>query len=434
MEAKQETRSSSQDELPQEIHDPLRPDPERVEEATQTIRQVVESASSQFWEANVRATSPKSRLIRTITFVASTWVVFFAIISAFTLLVGWYVYDVRPFHSLERIAREQNQAETKESLGEFHIDLGDALIDVGRVEQAQAEFEKALEIDPLNSEAQKGMVACDLFLAIQDFHSANSDPAVIDEKLKALIDENPDDSRLSQLYAFQGDYFYYYDPEEAVHSYKTAIRLNEENAVAHRGLSTNYYERGMFDEAEREAEKAWESAKWDPVLKTNYADAMLANGHYQQASGAYDDVIMWDPYYIWAYHNAAATSRLTGDLSDSQWYYEQLIGMLQDQEITSIERNQGGYSFTTGSDEWSAVYLYKPSEQQYYAYYGLALTLHLMGNTKEARSYVHKANELRIDPNMKSDVRKLLLYDIDKLRKVQKGLRTRADDFRATSL
>ena len=108
MEVNQKTRSqgmAGQNQLPQEIDDPQRTkaNSERVEEATQAILRAVESASSQFWEANVRATSQKSRFIRTLTFIASTWVVFFAIISAFTLLVGWALYEVRPLHTLESI-------------------------------------------------------------------------------------------------------------------------------------------------------------------------------------------------------------------------------------------------------------------------------------------------------------------------------------------
>jgi len=78
----------------QEIDGPQRSiaDPERVEEATQAILRVVESASGQFWAANVEATKPKNRLIGTLIFVASTWVVFFAIVTLFTLLMGWALY------------------------------------------------------------------------------------------------------------------------------------------------------------------------------------------------------------------------------------------------------------------------------------------------------------------------------------------------------
>jgi tetratricopeptide (TPR) repeat protein len=318
--------------------------------------------------------------------------------------------------------------------------LGNSLINVGRVAQARTEFEKALEIDPLNSDAQKRTMVCDLFLSVQNIDSSNSDPAVIDEKLSALIKddsnaENPDDSRLSQLYAFRGVLFYY-RPEKAVESYQKAIRLNAENAVAYSGLSTNYYERGEFDRAEEEARKAWKVAERDPSLKANYADALLANGRYEEAAWQYYDVTQWDPNYIWPYHNAAATSRLIGDLNSSQWYYEQLIVMLEDKQITSLDRNQFGYSFTVGSagEDWQVVYLYEPPEQRYYAFYGLALTFHLMGRAEDAESYVNKANGLQIDPIMEAEVKRLIQYDINKLQEEQQLFSDRADDFRGEFL
>ena len=151
---------ASQGERPQEIEDPQRAriDSERVEEATQAILRVVESASSQFWEANVQATKPKSRLIGTLTFIASTWVVFFAVITVFTLLMGWLLYGTSPLHSMEQIAheqsqqrREQTQMNSKQEMGSYYVDLGNSLLNVGQAKAAKAEFERALEVDPLNT-------------------------------------------------------------------------------------------------------------------------------------------------------------------------------------------------------------------------------------------------------------------------------------------
>jgi tetratricopeptide (TPR) repeat protein len=152
--------TASQNEVSQEGTDPKRTDIERVEEAAQAIVRAIETGSDRFWEAQVeaqqKATKPKNRLVGTMLFVASTWVVFFAIFSAFTLFVGWKAYDVRPFHALERIGREQHQAKTQKDLGKFHVELGNSLLLVGEAKEAKAEFERALELDPFNRRAEMG--------------------------------------------------------------------------------------------------------------------------------------------------------------------------------------------------------------------------------------------------------------------------------------
>lgn len=126
-----------------------------------------------------------------------------------------------------------------------------------------------------------------------------------------------------------------------------------------------------------------------------------------------------------------------GDLYLSEWYYEQLIRLLQDEQLTSLDRNQGSYSFTIGTARdnpglggWSAVYLHKPSEQLYYAHYGLALTLHLMGRTEEAENHVHIANDLQTNSSMEADVKQLMQYDIDKLQEEKEQFSDTADHFR----
>ena len=133
-------------------------DVERVEDAARAIAHAIEDASEDFWNAQVEATKPKNRLVGSMLFLASTWVIFFAIFSGLTLLMGVVLYDVGPFHTLERIGREQHQAETKKSLGEFHVDLGNSLLNVGQAKEAKLEFERAQELDPSNSSAEIGIL------------------------------------------------------------------------------------------------------------------------------------------------------------------------------------------------------------------------------------------------------------------------------------
>jgi tetratricopeptide (TPR) repeat protein len=434
VEVNQETRSMTQDELLQEIDDPMRANPERVEEAAEAIRRVVESASSQFWEANVQATKPKSRLIGTLTFVASTWVVFFAVITFFTLLMGWILYGTSPLHSMERIAHEQTQqqreeaqANTKKEMGDYYVDLGNSLLNVGQAEAAQAEFEKALEVDALNTEAHEGALQADLFMYIQ---GDDYDKGIAERKLDELLERYPKDTN---LLTFMGDVFSYYDNEEALKDYKKAVEINPNNAYAYSGMASIYYDQGKYDKNLEMAKKAYDLAPWDSILQHNYANALYGEGRYKDAIIQYEDLTSWDPQHLWAYHDLAQLYRLTDDLYMAQWSYEQFIAMLEDEEVTSLEKNQGGMTFTTGPDSYP-VYLFENSDMRYYAYYSIALTSYLLGNTGEAASYVDKAEDIQIDPNVESEIKRLINYDITLLIEKQEQFKVRAEGFRSAYL
>jgi tetratricopeptide (TPR) repeat protein len=434
MDANREITSASRDELPQEIYDPPRTDPQRIEETTRAILQVVGSASNQFWEANVQARRPKSRLIGTLTFVASTWVVFFAIITAFTLLMGWFLYGTSPLHSLEQIAheqtqerREQAQIDAEKETGAYHVGLGNSLLNVGKAKAAGAEFEKALEVDPLNTEAQEGALQSDLFMSIKE---EEVDPGITEQKLKQLLKTYPKDT---QLWAFLGDVFSYYDTEIALKDYRKAVEINPENAYAYSGMAGIYYDQGKYDKNLEMTKKAYDLAPWDSSLEHNYANALYAKGRYQDAIAMYEDLTLWDPQHMWAYHDLAQLYRLTGDLDSAQWSYEQFIGMLEDEDVTSLEKNQGGMTFTTGPDSYP-VYLYENAEMRYYAYYSIALTSYLRGYTEDADSYVNKAEDIQVDPYVESEVRRLMEYDITLLEEKQQDLEPWAEGFRSTFL
>lgn len=439
MEVNQEVRSqgmANRKDYQQAIDDPngVEGRSQRVEEATQAIMRVVESASSQFWEANVRAKRPKSRLIGTLTFVASTWVVFFAIVTLFTLLMGWALYGTSPLHSLERIAheqaqeqREQEQVRSKKEMGAYYVDLGNSLLNVGQASAAKDEFERALEVDPLNTKAQEGSLQSDLFMSIE---AEDYDPGVTEQKLKQLLDRYPKDTH---LWAFLGDVFSYYDPDQALKDYQKAVEINPENAHAYSGMAGIYYDQGKYEKNLEMAEKAHDLSPWDPSLQHNYANALYGAERYKDAVVQYEDITSWDPQFIGAYHDLAQLYRLIGDLDSSQLHYVRFIAMLEDEEVTSLEKNQGFFSFTTGPDS-PPVYLGENAEMRYYAYYSIALTSYLRGYTDAAEYYASKAEDIQIDPYAESEIERLMRYDITLLEEKQEDLRFKADAFRGTYL
>jgi len=445
MSQEQESReTASQNQVSQEGTELKRTHVERIEEAAQTIVRAIESGSDRFWEAQVeaqaKATKPENRLVTSLTFLASTWVVFFAIGSALTLFAGWVLYEVKPLHTLERIGREQQQVRAQKELSQFRTDLGNSLLNVGQATAAKAEFERALELDPFNRKAEMGTVKSELFESVE---AKNYEPAVIGPKLNKLVEERPKDTH---AYAFRGTLRYLevipdpYLPKKqqyelykpALSDFEKAIDHNDSNAYAYGGIAGIYYDLGQFDTQLKYAEKAYHLASRDPSYKHNYANALYANKRYEDAIKEYEEITYLDPQYMWAYQDLAQLYRLTEVTDDYELYsnlyyyslpyYKQFIDMLEDKEITSLEKNQGVGAFTTGPHSHPVI-LSETPDFKYYAYYSIALTSYLLGQTKDAKRYVNEAKNIQVTNSyIKSEVERLLEYDIKLLQDEQESL------------
>jgi hypothetical protein len=86
----------------------------------------------------------------------------------------------------------------------------------------------------------------------------------------------------------------------------------------------------------------------------------------------------------------------------------------------------------TGSGEFT-VGLAEDPEKRYYAYYNMALTSYLMNKTWEAESYTNKAQAIQMNPDVKSEVKRLIDYYIDRLKEEQ-NYDTKAEEFTAQYL
>jgi tetratricopeptide (TPR) repeat protein len=407
--------TASQNEVSQEGTETKRTDVERVEEAAQAIVRAIETGSDRFWAAQVeaqqKATKPKNPVVGSMLFVASTWVVFLAIFSGLTLLVGVVAYEVGPFHALERIGREQKQVEAKKDLSELRIDSGNSLLNVGEAKAAKEQFEAALELDPFSQEAQEGGLKSELFEAIE---AKEYDLAVIRPKLDRLAEKRKKDSH---VYAFRGTVLSYAQPDRALKEFKEAVRLDPSNAYAYDGQSWIYYLQHKYDDALEMSKEARNLAPWNPSYQHNYANALALNKRYEEATKEYTDVVELDPEFIYPYHDLAQIYRQRGDLYSSRWYNEQYIAMLYDEKISSLKRNSDAVVVPTGSSEGSVAQLVELSDKRYYAWYGLALTWYMMGRTNAAQDHVNKANDLQLDPDLESQVKAALTYDIELLPK-----------------
>jgi hypothetical protein len=144
------------------------------------------------------------------------------------------------------------------------------------------------------------------------------------------------------------------------------------------------------------------------------------------------DITTWDWQFMWSYADLTHVYRLTGDLELSHFNGRQFIELLADEEIASLDRNAGSWTFSTGPGEFMVI-LAEDAEKKYYAYYNMALTSYLMGKTGEAESYANKAQAIQMDPDARWNVDRLLNYYIDRVKEEQ-NFETKAEEFRALYL
>jgi tetratricopeptide (TPR) repeat protein len=410
----------SPEHLPHKDNVPQHSDQRRIEEITRIVLQVLEAEK-------VSESEEKSRFLRVLDFLASHWVIAIFLLSAGGAVIAWVLYGTSLLYRQEQLAREQFQARASAEIGDQYVDSANALLNVGQAEAAKAEFEKALTADPLNTEAQEGVMKSDLFIPIEE---QQYDPGATEQKLRMFAETDPSDTH---VWAFLGDVFRYYNSERALDNYQKAVAYDRDNAYAYSGMASLYYVEGKYDKSLEMAKKAYDLAPWDSSFKHNYANALYAKGRYQDAIAEYEDLIAWDWQYLWAHNGLAQLYRLTGSLNSAQGHYEQFIAILENEEVHSLERNQGGVLFPTGSSS-KPVYLYENPEVRYYTYYSIALTACLRGHTEETESYMSKAQDIPIHPYLESEVKRLIEYDIELLQEEQEGFKAKADHFRAKYL
>ena len=173
--------------------------------------------------------------------------------------------------------------EFKESDPRFYINRASSLLSVGRVEEAKAEIEKALTINPNNSQA----------FGLQSVIAVTQN-----EKEKALnlakkaVENDPKSAsaRIALSYAQQASF----DLKNSLESLKQAVQVEPENALAWARLAEIWMSFGELDEALNAANKA---VSLDPNLsrtQTVIGYAYLTQINTKEAIATFEKAIELD--------------------------------------------------------------------------------------------------------------------------------------------
>jgi eukaryotic-like serine/threonine-protein kinase len=228
----------------------------------------------------------------------------------------------------EAIACYKNAIELDPKFVIAHVNLGNALKDKGQVDEAIAYIKKAIELDPklANAHASLGAVLSNkdqLDEAIACYKNAIE----LDPKL-ALAHRN-----LGVALSKKGQW------DEVVACYKKVIELDPKSVPAHAALGNALRENGQVDEAIACCRKAIElDPKFAPA-HLNLGNALKAKGQVDGAIACYKKAIELDPKYAMAHNNLGAALQAKGQMDEAIACYKKAIEL--DPKHAPAHRNLG---------------------------------------------------------------------------------------------
>lgn len=177
----------------------------------------------------------------------------------------------------------QHPEEFKENDPRFHIRRASSLLHVGRVNEANADIEKSLSVDPNNSEA----FALQSIIAV-----ARNEKEKASSLAKKAVEAGPGSAaaRLALSYAKQARF----DLKGALGSLKEAVKVEPANALAWARLAEIQSSSGELDDALKSANKAVELNPGIARAQTVVGFTYLTEVEIKQAREAFEKAVRLD--------------------------------------------------------------------------------------------------------------------------------------------
>jgi tetratricopeptide (TPR) repeat protein len=189
---------------------------------------------------------------------------------------------------------------------EAHSNLGNALLDLGRLKEAAASYRRALEIAPEFAEAHSN-----LGNALQGL--GQFDDAVAQYQRALQIKPQYAEAHNNWGNALRGLGRH----DEAVAQYHQALRVNPQYAQAHSNLGNALRSLGRLDEAVAGYRRAIDIAPSYAEAHNNLGNALLDLGQLADAAACYRRAIEIHPAFAGAHGNLGIVLRRLGQLEDA---------------------------------------------------------------------------------------------------------------------
>jgi protein O-mannosyl-transferase len=180
-----------------------------------------------------------------------------------------------------------------------HCNLGVVLFQKGQVDDAVAQYQKALEINP-------NYVAAHYNLGNALFQKGQLDQALAQYQKAVEINPNDAEARINLGNAlFQNEQL-----DEAVAQFQRAIEINPNDAEAHYNLGNALFQKGQLDEAVAQFQKALEIDPNSFATHYNLGGAFFQKGQLDEAITQFQEVLRLKPDFSPAQDNLAKVQAL----------------------------------------------------------------------------------------------------------------------------
>ncbi|MBV8175419.1 MAG: tetratricopeptide repeat protein [Verrucomicrobia bacterium] len=213
--------------------------------------------------------------------------------------------------------------------------LGNALLQKGQVDEALAQFRKALEINPHYVEARSNLGAA-------LFQKGQVDEAVA--QYERVLEINPNHAPASYnlgLALFQKGRV-----DGAITQYKKAVKINPYYPEAHNTLGHALLQEGQVDEALAQFQRALDINPNYVEARYNLGNALFQKGRSDEAIDQFQKALEINPNYVNAYSNLGVVLFEKGRLDEAVAQYKKAVEI--DSKSFAIRYNLGNVLFEKG--------------------------------------------------------------------------------------
>ncbi len=195
-----------------------------------------------------------------------------------------------------------------------HNELGDILMEQGRVEEAIPHFVESLRIKP-------GFALAQINLGLALMRQGKFDEAArsFGEAVRITPGFAEAHDEWGQALARQGKF------DEAIGQYTEAVRLKPDFALAQANLGTALMQQGRFDEAARSLEEALRLKPEFPEAHHRLGNVLARQGRANEAIGQYTEALRLKPDFAEAHNDLGVTLGQQGRLEEAAQHFGEAL-------------------------------------------------------------------------------------------------------------
>jgi len=267
------------------------------------------------------------------------------------------------------------------------INLGNALLQAGKPEEAMTHYAKALQIQPDNAEAN---VSYGYILAKQG--KADEAAVYLNKALKIKPDHAQAHNDLGNILAQSGQL------DQAIDHFQKALHSKPDYAEANYNLGNALTQKGKLDEAITAYQKALQIKPGYVEASYNLGNTFFVKGDMERAVQCYQTALRLKPDYAKACYNLGSALLQEGKLDDAASRFQQELQMNPKHAETCY--NLGDIDSRQGKWEEAVVYYQKalslrPDWAE--AQYSLGVSFFQRGNEDAAIDHYQKALQIKPD-------------------------------------